>query len=107
MIDTSEFLAHARVDAEVLETWIEAGWLVLRQDSDASGFSDIDVARAQLIRDLQQDIGVNEEGVSVILDLIDQIHGLRRTLRELISAVGEEPETTRRRIVTYVRERRP
>ena len=107
MIDTSEFLAHARVDAEVLETWIEAGWLVLRQDSDAGGFSDIDVARAQLIRDLQEDLGVNEEGVSVILDLIDQIHGLRRTLRELISAVGEEPETTRRRIVTYVRERRP
>jgi chaperone modulatory protein CbpM len=107
MIDTSEFLTHARVDAEVLETWIEAGWLVLRQDPDAGGFSDIDVARAQLIRDLQQDIGVNEEGVSVILDLIDQIHGLRRTLRELISAVGEEPETTRHRIVTYVRERRP
>lgn len=106
MIDTIEFLTHARVDAEMLETWIEAGWLVPRRDADDQRFSDADLARAQLIRDLQQDMGVNEEGVSVVLDLIDQIHGLRRTLRELLSAVCEEPEPTRDRIVTSIRERR-
>jgi chaperone modulatory protein CbpM len=106
MIDTSEFLTHARVDAEMLEAWIEVGWLVPRRDADDRRFSDVDLARAQLIRDLQQDMGVNDEGVSVALDLIDQIHGLRRTLRELLSAVCEEPETTRDRIVTSIRERR-
>lgn len=105
MIDTSEFLAHVRVDANILEAWIEAGWLVPRRDADER-FSDVDLARAQLIRDLQRDMGVNDEGVSVALDLIDQIHGLRRTLRELLSAVCEEPESTRDRIVTSIRERR-
>jgi len=29
-------------------------------------FSDLDVARAQLIRDLREDLGVNDEGVSVV-----------------------------------------
>jgi len=107
MIDKRELLRHARMDAEMLEAWIEAGWLVPGGEAEVSGFSDVDLARAQLIRDLQRDMGVNEEGVSVILDLIDQIHGLRRTLRELLAAVSEEPETTRQRIVAMIRERRP
>jgi chaperone modulatory protein CbpM len=104
MIDTSEFLTYARVDAEMLEAWIEAGWLVPRRDAEDQRFSDVDLARAQLIRDLQRDLGVNDEGVSVVLDLIDQIHGLRRTLRELLTAVSEQPEPTRRRIAASVRE---
>jgi chaperone modulatory protein CbpM len=39
------------------------------------------VARAQLIQDLREEMGVNDEGVALILQLIDQIHGLRRALR--------------------------
>jgi chaperone modulatory protein CbpM len=46
-------------------------------------FSEIDVARARLIRELQVDFGVNDEGVGVILNLVDQLYGMRRTLREL------------------------
>jgi chaperone modulatory protein CbpM len=107
MMDKNEFLGHVRMNAEMLETWIEAGWLVPRQDPDREELSEVDLARAQLIRDLKQNLGVNDEGVSVILDLIDQMHGLRRTLRELVVAVSEEPETTRRRIVTSIREKRP
>src|SRR5260370_41550299 len=91
MIDTNEFLIHARVNAEMLEAWIEAGWLVPRRDADDHRVSDVDLARALLVRDLQQDMGVNEEGVSVVLDLIDQIHGLRRALRGLLSPVCAEP----------------
>src|SRR2546421_175533 len=107
MIDTNEFLTHARLDPDTLEVWIEEGWLVPRRDADAPHFSDLDLARAQLIRDLQRDMGVNDEGVSVILDLVDQIHGLRRTLREVLAAISEEPETTRHRIVTSLSKGRP
>ena len=46
--------------------------------------SEVDHARANLICDLKKDIGVNEPGIDVILGLIDQIHGLRRALREAI-----------------------
>ncbi len=47
-------------------------------------FSDVDLARAQLIRDLREDLGVNDEGISVILHLIDQMHGLRHSLQSLL-----------------------
>jgi chaperone modulatory protein CbpM len=47
-------------------------------------FSDVDLARAQLIRDLRDDFGVNDEGVEVILHLLDQMHGMRRGMQELL-----------------------
>jgi chaperone modulatory protein CbpM len=48
-------------------------------------FSDVDLARAQLIHDLREDFGVNDEAVSVILHLVDQMHGLRRSMQELLN----------------------
>jgi len=68
----------------VLETWIEAGWLAPPQTEPELMFSDVDLARAQLIRDLREDLGVNDEGISVILHLIDQMHGLRHSVRSLL-----------------------
>jgi chaperone modulatory protein CbpM len=102
MIGTAEFLVHTRLEAKVLETWVESGWLLPRRD-DAWSFSEIDAARVQLIRDLKQDLGVNDEGVEVILDLVDQIHGLRRTLRGVAAAISAQPEPLQREIAAAVR----
>jgi chaperone modulatory protein CbpM len=81
---THEFLMQCRLDARVLEAWIDAGWLRPHGSRSSREFSDIDVARARLIGDLRGDLGVNDEAVPVVLDLIDQIHGLRRLVRELM-----------------------
>jgi chaperone modulatory protein CbpM len=67
-------------------------------------FSEMDVARAALIRDLKGEIGVNDEGVGIVLDLIDQVHGLRRMMRELLSSIDAQPSDMRSRIVAEVRE---
>jgi chaperone modulatory protein CbpM len=99
---TREFLLAARLDATAVEAWVEAGWLMPRRDDEAHDFSDADVARARLIRDLQHDMGVNEEAVPIILDLIDQVHGLRQMLREVATAVCAQPEEMRQRIVAEI-----
>ena len=62
-------------------------WLIPREDATGQEFSDVDIARAHLIKDLKHDLGVNDEGIGVILNLIDQVHGLRRTLRDLLQTV--------------------
>ena len=54
-------------------------------------FSEIDIARARLIRDLKMDLGVNDEGVGVILNLLDQLHGMRRNLMDLREVVRTTP----------------
>ena len=87
-METKQFLAATRLDEGALDAWIEAGWLLPGQDGEADRFSEIDLARAQLIRDLGS-LGINEEGIPVILDLIDQLHGLRHMLRALVASIRE------------------
>jgi chaperone modulatory protein CbpM len=94
-----EFLIQARLDAQVVESWLEAGWLAPRCEGKTPDFSEMDLARARLIHELRQGLGVNDEGVPIILDLIDQLHGLRRTLRELVSAMHAHPDAMHLRIL--------
>jgi len=84
MIRVDEFLVRARVERQSLEAWVAAGWIVPPQTEPELMFADIDLARVQLIRDLREDFGVNDEGVSVVLHLVDQMHGLRRSMRVLL-----------------------
>jgi chaperone modulatory protein CbpM len=102
MVDRPEFLKRAQLDAAALESWIEAGWLLPDQDGGGWRFSEVDLARTQLIHDLRNDLGINDEGVTVVLDLLDQIHGLRRTLRTFVAAVHAQPEALRRRILADI-----
>ena len=81
MIMTREqFIATSGVQTQTLEFWIEQEWLIPEQTPNGPTFSEVEIARAHLIRDLTSDLGVNEAGVDVILHLMDQIHGLRQAL---------------------------
>ena len=89
IISKLDFLDRAQLDRDTLEVWIEEEWLIPIAIAPDLVFSEADLARAKLIRDLKQDLGVNDEGVGVILNLLDQVHGLRRALAELLQAVRE------------------
>jgi len=101
-MQTREFLLAARLEVETLEAWIEAGWLLPRTGDEAERFSEVDLARTHLIRDLAE-LGVNDESIPVVLDLVDQLHGLRRTLRDLLAAIHAQPEPARRELLSTVR----
>jgi chaperone modulatory protein CbpM len=93
-----------RLDPKTLEAWIQADWLRPGRNGGTGRFSETDVARARLIRDLKKDMGVNDEGVTIILNLVDQVHGLRGMLREVLSAICGQSDATRRRIAAGIRE---
>jgi chaperone modulatory protein CbpM len=105
-MEMHEFLEIARLDREKLEGWIEAGWLVPGNEGNAWLFSGIDVARAQLIRDLKTDMGVNDEGVAIILHLLDQLYGLRATLNGIASAIATQDELVRRQLLAAMQDAR-
>ena len=96
MINKQEFRIRAQLKHETLEAWIEEEWLIPSKVGDETMFSDADVARAQLIQDLKDDFGVNDEGVGVILNLVDQVHGLRRALTEMRRSVRSRREHEQR-----------
>lgn len=91
-ISRAQFLSLSGMEDETLNAWIEEEWLIPSGSSPELSFSEIDIARAQFIHDLRVDFGVNDEGVGLILNLVDQLHGIRRTLRELRQEVRTTPE---------------
>src|SRR5262249_29913062 len=58
-ITKQEFLLRARVDQATLTAWIEEEWLIPASSAAEPEFTEIDVARAGLIRDLKHDLDVN------------------------------------------------
>jgi chaperone modulatory protein CbpM len=84
MAKKSALFVTARYDEETLRAWAAAGWISIEEGEVGGPLSEADEARCNLICDLKHDIGVNDEGIDVILNLLDQIHGLRRALRETL-----------------------
>ena len=92
-LSQEEFLTLSGIEHETLAVWIEQEWLIPGGSSAEPSFSDIDIARARLVLELLVDFGVNTEGVGVILNLVDQLYGVRRTLMELRQAIRTTPES--------------
>jgi chaperone modulatory protein CbpM len=84
-MDDLEFCAHVQLKAEVLERWVTSGWIVPGAAEGRNRYTEIDVARARLIDDLSVRCGVNDAGIDVILHLVDQLHGLHRSMNDVLS----------------------
>jgi chaperone modulatory protein CbpM len=89
IIAKPDFLERARLDRQTLDVWIEEEWLIPTRSATELAFSEVDLARAELIRDLTRDLGVNDAGVGVILNLVDQVHGLRKALADVLRSMRE------------------
>lgn len=105
-MNENEFRTRIRVEVTVLNGWIEQGWLLPRTQKGERVFTDIDVARAELINDLMGGMGLNEAGVDVVMDLIDQIHGLRATMSDLRRALAAQDEAVQLRVLRAIDTRR-
>ncbi|WP_407524453.1 chaperone modulator CbpM [Methylobacterium oryzisoli] len=82
-----EFLQSVGLETRTLDIWIEQRWLVPEPTPSGPTFSDRDMARARFILDLKDTFGVNDEGVDVILHLVDQMHEMREALARLRKAM--------------------
>ena len=97
-MDDNEFRHHLKIEVTDLELWIEQGWLAPQIAENHRHFRDADVARARLILDLTRDMGANEAGVDVVMDLLDQIHSLRSVMEDLLLAVGKQDTVVKQRL---------
>lgn len=81
-----------------LRAFVSARCLRPREREGRLAFVEADVARVRLLAELAEDFELDEEAAAMVLSLIDQIHGLRRRLRDLGAALAEEPEEVRARL---------
>ena len=94
-MDRREFLIRARADPAAVDRWVDAGWLAPGRVGGEWTYTEIDLARTRLIQDLTRDLGVNDEGIPIILGLVDQLHGLRRVLGEVLVVLRARPANAR------------
>jgi chaperone modulatory protein CbpM len=81
-----------------LHKWIRLGWVKPERREGAAFFQEVDIARVRMLNDLEQALDFDDDTVPLVLSLLDQIHGLRRELRNLAHAVEEQPDAVRDRI---------
>lgn len=91
IMSKQEFLTTSGIEGQTLQFWIEQEWLIPQDCPSGPTFTDRDLARARLIGELKRDLGVNDEGIDVVLHLMDQLHGLRRALAFLHGEMLRKP----------------
>lgn len=93
MIALDELLHRLQwLDRNEVGRWVENRWVLAEQQGETLLFREVDVARIELIREIQQDFAIDEEVVPLVLGLLDQVYDLRRQLRRLCDALAAQPE---------------
>lgn len=94
-----------RITVRRLRSWVSRGWIRPSGEGKMITFTEADVARVTLIRDLRDTLEIHEEEVPVILNLIDQIHGLRYELKSLVDVIDTLPPEMRAEIKARLKEK--
>ena len=97
---------HGRLTTIHVERWVARGLLRPSADGENWIFEPVDVARARLLADLTEQMGFDEESVETVVDLLDQVHTLRRQLHQLGLAIGSQPTETRESIAVALKDLR-
>src|SRR4051794_13204938 len=107
MIGAEELVRRfAELDRAELARWIERRWIVPEArpvEDRANGgeiwlFHEVDIARVELILDIRREFTVDEETLSLVLGLLDQVYSLRRQMRRLCGAIEGQPTEIRNAI---------
>jgi len=91
-----------------LTSWVARGWVQPDESDPDQGegrweFHEIDVARVRLIHDLHRTMAIDEATMPLVLSLLDQVYGLRGTLRDLLRALEAQPEAVRTTVLAALR----
>lgn len=98
MSTIEEIIRVYRVERLELQGWIDQRLLRPQQTPQGYIFDEIDEARLALIRELRQDLLINDEALGVVLNLLDQVYAARRLLHEIEKLIGILPEPVRQQL---------
>jgi chaperone modulatory protein CbpM len=96
--------AIPRLTLSRLVTFIEAEVVVPARSEAGLVFTQVDVARMELLCELEEGFDLDEEALGIVISLIDQLHAMRRDLCAIARAVEAEPAEVRARIGAALRD---
>jgi chaperone modulatory protein CbpM len=79
------------LDRRELTRWVENRWVLPERRDQTWIFHEIDVARVELILEVRREFAIDDEVLSLVLGLLDQVYDLRRQLRRLCDSLATQP----------------
>ena len=92
----------ARLTSDRLTEYLAAEIVIPEQSEQGLVYHSIDVARLELACELHEQYDMEADALSMMISLIDQMHGLRAELREVLTAVEAQPEPVRQQLVEVI-----
>jgi len=96
--ETQVVATVTRLTPARLDRFIRAEIVIPVQTETGQSYRDIDLARLELLCELSDDFDLDEDALSVIISLVDQLHSARSDLRRVLAAVQDETGDVRQRI---------
>jgi len=89
----------SRLTSSRLTSYVRLEFLCPAQSDKGPLFSAADLARAELICDLDEQFDLHDDALGVVLSLIDQLHGVRGELRRVMDAIEALPPELRQQVL--------
>lgn len=87
--------------AQLVE-YCEARIVMPVEGEGGRAFRALDIARLELACDLQEQYEMEAEAVGMVISLVDQLHGVRAEMREILRALGDQPDIVRREVAAAI-----
>lgn len=91
-----------RLTSDRLTEYLAAEIVIPQQSDQGLVYQSLDVARLELACELHDQYDMEADALSMMISLIDQMHGLRAELRDVLNAVDAQPEPVRRTLVEVI-----
>ncbi|MES0862326.1 hypothetical protein ABLN87_08195 [Ruegeria sp. SCPT10] len=91
-----------RLTSDRLTEYLAAEIVIPEQSAQGVVYHSIDVARLELACELHEQYDMEADALSMMISLIDQMHGLRAELREVLNAVEAQPEPIRQQVIEVI-----
>lgn len=87
-----------------LQTYLRARIVQPVSTGDGAGYREADLARLQLLCDLDDCYALPEDALGMVMSLIDQLNTARGDMRALMQAVAAQPDDVRSGIHAVLRQ---
>jgi len=103
MIDEQRVAVEVRsLTVSRLQRWVKRGWVRPCLGEAGPVYSELDIARCELVRQLRDDMELDRDTLSLVLSLTDQVYGLRRQLRRTLKAIEKLPSEHRQKLAAHL-----
>lgn len=91
-----------RLTSDRLTEYLAAEIVIPEQSDQGVVYHSIDVARLELACELHEQYDMEADALSMMISLIDQMHGLRAELRQVLNALEAQPEPVRQKVIEVI-----